>query len=388
MNGLPAGAFDGVRVVELSGALGGYCGKLFADLGAEVVLVEPPGGDEARGRAPLTAEGESLWFTYHHANKRGVVIDPIADAATLESLISSAHVLIGNGTAGWPAEWGLSLEGLRLRHPALVIVSLTPFGLTGPYSGFEATDLVCLALGGLLALGGYGDGAPLKVAGDQALTALALFGAVGAAMALLHAEATGAGQIVDASAQEAVAMALEHAIQYYDLAGTVRGRQVGRQRGAGAGLYRCADGWLYLFVGGIASGRFWTRFVEWMLEERVAGAEELTGPAWDDRAYFDTVEAKDTFLRVFEPFAATRGMEELYREAQARGIAAGPVRAPSGVVASEQLRVRGFFRPLTTPEGREILAPGAPYTLAATPWALRHPAPRLDEGVTAVSRNV
>lgn len=388
MRALPPGAFDGVKVIELSGPLGGYCGKLFADLGADVILVEPPEGDDARHRPPLTAEGESLWFAYHNANKRGVVHDPAKDTAAIESLLSTAHILIGNGSASWPAAWGLSLEELRQRHPSLVIVSLTPFGLTGPYSSYEATDLVCLAMGGLLALGGYGDGSPLQVAGDQAFNAVALFGAVGAALALLHAESAGVGQIVDASAQEAIAMALEHAIQYYDLVGTVRGRQTGRQRGAGAGLYRCADGWLYLFVGGIASGRFWTRFVEWMLEERVTGADELTGSAWDDRAYFETDEAKSTFLRVFEAFSGTRGMEELYREAQARGIAAAPVRAPSGVVASAQLAMREYFQPITTPMGREVLAPGAPYTFSETPWVQRCPVPRLGEHTGLIDREV
>jgi benzylsuccinate CoA-transferase BbsE subunit len=374
---LPPGALEGLSVADLAGPYGNYCGKLYADLGADVTLVEPPEGAEYRRREPLTAEGESLWFCYHNANKRSVVAS--TGSATLAAVIGQSDVLIGSGRAGWPTEWGLNLDELRCRQPQLVVVSVTPFGLTGPYADFDGTDIVCSALGGLLALGGYGDGSPLQTAGEQALGAAQLFGAVGGALAVLHAEASGEGQVVDVSIQESVAMALEHAIQYYDLERVERRRQTGRQRGAGAGLYTCADGWVYLFVGGIASGRFWTRFVQWLSDEEADGVAELATPMWEQRTYFDTAEAKATFLRIFETFTATRGKEQLYQEAQSRGIPLAPVREPSEVVASEQLAFREFFRPVTTPAGRSIMAPGAPYTLGETPWLQRRPAPRLGE---------
>lgn len=377
MTGLPAGALEGLRVADLAGPYGNYCGKLYADLGADVVLVEPPEGAESRRRQPFTAEGESLWFCYHNANKRGVIAEP--GSAALVAVIRGSDVVIGSGAAGWPSAWGIDLGALRREQPRLVVVSVTPFGLSGPYADFDGTDIVCLALGGLLALGGYGDGAPLQAAGEQALQSAQLFAAVGGAMAVLNAEATGDGQLVDVSAQESVAMALEHAIQYYDLEGITRGRQTGRQRGAGAGLYTCADGWVYLFVGGIASGRFWQRFVDWLRDEKAEGAAELSDPAWGERKYFDSAEAKETFLRIFETFTATRKREDLYHGAQSRGIPLAPVREPSEVVASEQLRLHEFFRPVATPDGHSILAPGAPYTLAETPWLQRRPAPRLGE---------
>ncbi len=376
------GALDGLRVVDLAGAFGNYCGKMFADLGADVVLVEHTEGSESRWREPLTAEGESLWFTYHNANKRGATVAPGSDE--LHELLRGAHVLIGSGAARWPGQWRLDLESLRAALPELVIVSLTPFGLEGPYADWDGTDLVALALGGLLALGGYGDGAPTRAAGEQAVGAGQLFAAVGGMLAVLHQEAGGGGQIVDVSMQEAVVIALEHALQYYELEDSLRLRQTGRVRGAGAGLYPCADGWVYLFVGGIASGRFWTRFVEWLAEEGAEGVEELQGPEWQDRKYFDTPEARETFGRVFERFTATRGKEQLYHAGQARGIAIAPVRAPSEVVSSEQLLLRGYFQDLLTPSGRAILAPGAPYVLSETPWMQRRPAPALGEHTAAV----
>jgi benzylsuccinate CoA-transferase BbsE subunit len=369
------GALDGLRVLDLAGPFGNYAGKLLCDLGAEVVLAEPPEGAPTRRMEPTTAEGESLTFAYQNAGKSSVVAEP--GSAALRDLIAAADVVLGSGAANWPSIWSLDLDELRSSRPELVVVSVTPFGLTGPYAEWDGTDIVCLALGGLLALGGYGDGAPLQVAGEQALHSAQLFGAVGAMLAVLHAEQTGEGQLVDASAQETVSMALEHAIQYYDLEGTVRGRQTGRQRGAGAGLFPCADGWVYLFVGGIASGRFWTRFTEWMRDEAVPGAEGLAEPRWLERDYVESAEAKERFSTLFEGYAASRGKEQLYAAGQARGIPIAPVRSMSEVAASPQLAHRDYFRDIVTPSGRSIAAPGAPYRLSATPWRIAGPAPVL-----------
>jgi benzylsuccinate CoA-transferase BbsE subunit len=368
----------GLRVVELAGPYGNYCGKLLADLGADVVLVERPEGSELRTRQPVTPEGDSVWFTYHNANKRSVVIKG-DDVDSLRTVLASTDVLIGSGDADWPASWGLDLGDLEERSPHLVVASITPFGLVGPYASFDATDIVCLAMGGLLSLGGYGDGAPLQAAGEQALTAAASFAAVGTMMAVLVQERTGLGQLVDVSTQECVTMALEHAVQYYDLQGVVRGRQTGTQRGAGAGLYRCADGYIYLFVGGIASGRFWTRFIDWLRDEGAEGVDLLTTEAWGERSYFDTPEAKAVFLRVFEAFASQRRKEDLTRDAQSRGIALAPVRTVSEVVASDQLKSREFFHEIETPSGRAVVAPGAPYRLHGTPWNISRRAPHLGE---------
>ncbi len=369
-------ALDGLRVVELTGPLGHYCGKLLADLGAEVILAEPAGGAPERARLPLTPGGDSLWFTYHNAGKRSCVID---DDAQLMALLQTADILVGNGSGDWPERWRLDLAQLMTDKPDLVIVSITPFGLDGPYSDYEGTDLICLAMGGLMSLGGYGDGAPIRAAGDQALTGAASFAAVGAMLAILHAEQTGTGQLVDVSCQESVSMALENAVQYYDLEGITRTRTMGRQRGAGAGIYRCADGWVYLFVGGIASNRFWVRFIDWLREEGAEGLDELTGTEWDERAYFDTPEARATFLRVFERFIADRKKEDLYREAQSRGIVLTPVRTIPEVVASEQLAIRGFFTEISGPHDLRAPAPGAPYRFSETPWRVQGPAPMAGE---------
>ena len=375
-------ALEGLRVLEFAGPFGNYCGKLFADLGAEVVLIEPPKGSELRSKPPFTADkaAESLWFTYHNANKHSVVIhrDSHDDREFLSELVHSADLLIGAGTPQWADGFGLDLTAARARK-GLVVTSITPYGLQGPFAEFAATDLTSLAMGGLMSLGGYGDGQPLQAAGEQAFMMANLFAAVGSMIALTHSELTGEGQLVDVSIQECVTMALEHAAQYFDLEHVVRGRQVGMQRSAGAGLYPCADGYVYLFVGGIASSRFWKRFLLWLKEENAEGHELLTANEWEDRAFLDSAEAKEVFVQVFHRFAGSRTKSELYADAQARGIPLAPVRTPSEVVGSEQLNYRDFFRNIVTPEGRPILAPGPPYVLSKTPWTQRLHAPGLGE---------
>lgn len=375
-------ALAGIRVVELSGPFSGYAGRLLSDLGADVVLVEPPPGDPARGRGPFDENGDSVWFTYLHAGKRSVLHDPADPGGVkrLTALMSEADVLLGSGTAGWAQSWGFDLDDLRRTHPDLVMTSITPFGLEGPWAGRDGTDLVALATGGLLSLGGYMDDAPLQAAGEQAITGAATFAAAGALLALLAVETTSAGhmgQVVDVSIQESVTMALENAAQYYDLRGEIRPRPNGPQRGAGAGLYPCADGYVYVFVGGIASGGFWTRFIDWLKSEEVPELDRITGPEWADRGFLDTTAAKEIFAKVFGNFAVDRDKEWLTREAQARGIPIAPVRTVPEVVASAQLEARGFFEHIVTPHGRTVLAPGAPYRLSVTPWHVQGPAPAL-----------
>jgi benzylsuccinate CoA-transferase BbsE subunit len=368
------GALEGIRVVDLAGSFGNYCGKLFADLGADVILAERSGGAPQRAKPPLSDDGDSVWFVYENTGKRSVVV---TDDNDLQALLADADVLIGNGSATWPTDWGLHLDELSHNRPDLVIVSISPFGLTGPYSGYEGTDLTSLSFGGLLWLGGYGDGAPTQAGGEQAIMGASAFAAVGGMLAVLHAERTGEGQLVDTSIQESVTMALENAAQFYDLQGTVRRRITGRQRGAGAGIYPCADGYVYLFVGGIASNRFWDRFIAWLREEDAVDVDRLTGEQWQERAYFDTDEAKESFSEVFESFSASRTREDLYREAQSRGIVLAPVRRVSEVVSSAQLQSRDFFAQVHGPHGLTGLAPGAPYLFSETPWSLAGAAPAL-----------
>lgn len=385
--GAPEGPLSGIRVLDASGPAGAYCSKLFADLGAEVVLVEPREGHALRRRGPYVgdvADAErSIPFAYFHANKRGITLDldQPEGQERFRRLARKADLVIESELPGVMASRNLAAADLIAASPKLVVTSITPFGQSGPYSHFLGEDLTLLAMGGLLYISGYPDAAPTRIYGDQSSLMAAMFSAVASLVAVMDAESPeGKGQHVDVSIQECVAMALENTAPFFDLEGRVRKRTGLMQRYSGAGLFPCLDGYIYVFVGGLAAIRFWDAFVEWLREERVEGAERLAGAQWHDRAFRESKEARDIFAEVFGPFAATRKQTALYIQAQERRIPMAPVSNAAAVAHSAQLAARGFFVEVPHPEtGRQLAMPGAPYVLSATPWRVRRPAPRLGE---------
>jgi benzylsuccinate CoA-transferase BbsE subunit len=386
MDFLSDGALKGLRVLDLSGPLGNYAGKLFGDLGADVVLVEPPEGSGLRHRPPYLDDRPgvetSLAFAYHNTSKRSITLDlDRADGqARLRRLVGSADLLIETGRPGLMDERGLGYQDLAALRPSLVMLSITPFGQTGPYAQYQAEDIVALALGGLLSLGGYPDTAPMRVHGDQAVLCASMYGAVAASIALWQAESTGQGDHIDVSMQESVVMALENAVQFYDLEGTVRKRWAGEQRFAGTGVYACRDGFVFLMAGGIGANRFWDRTLQWFADEGMVGVERLHGPEWQTVEHLGSDEAKRIFKEVYDPWALQRSKAELYHGGQARKIPIAPVSSPADIVENRQLHSRGHFVevPLAA-AGRMLRMPGAPYQLSATPWRVQRPAPRLGE---------
>jgi len=385
-------ALAGLRVLDMSGLAGQYCGKLFADLGADVILVEPPGGSAVRREGPFLDERAhpeySLTFGYLNAGKRaiGLDLDHPEGQRVLKALAAKADLLIESDKPGVAARRGLDAAALRALSPRLVVTSITPFGQTGPFAQYESEELIALALGGLLYLGGYADSAPMAAAGNLACFAAAQFAAVASMTALWASEGPqGEGRHVDVSIQESVVMAMENAIQFFDLEGSVRKREAGQQKLAGMGVFDCLDGQVYLMAGGIASSTFWRSTTQWLVEADVPDAAQLAEAQWSDADYLATDEAKAIFSSLFGPFAAARTKEQLYRDGQGRRIPICPIQTPSDLVGDRQLAHRGFFVPLQHPaSGRTLTVPGAPYALSQTPWRLAGSAPRLGEHTAQV----
>ena len=379
-------ALAGLRVLDLSGAPGQYCGKLFADLGADVILIEPPGGSPVRRQGPFIGDVRhpeaSIPFTYLNTSKRSLCLDldRHEDRQLFRRLASGADLVIDTEKPGRMAARGLGWGELSKLRPSLVHTSITPFGQTGPCADWEADDLVLLALGGLLSLGGYADGEPIAVYGEQSYAAGSLFAAVASMAAVVGAERSGRGDFIDVSLQEAVVMALENAAQFYDLEKVVRGRTGGKQAVSGNGQFPCKDGYVYVLGRGISSPQFWINTMRWLNEENVEGAAELQEPRWVERDFIFSEPAKVRFAQIFSSFASAHTKDELYRAAKARRIPLAPVCAPSDVLKSEQLRYRGFFASVWNDfSKRNITLPGAPYRLQETPWRIGRAAPRMDE---------
>jgi benzylsuccinate CoA-transferase BbsE subunit len=385
-------ALAGIKVLEIPGRLSAYCGKLFADLGAEVILIEPPGGFEGRRALPLIegadiAGGEaSLSFGYFNTGKRSIQLDldSVQGQDALRRLAAGATLLLEGEAPDVMRRRGLDFAALRAACPGLVHTRITPFGTTGPYAHYEFEDIVLLALGGLLSLAGFADSAPTRAWGDQAVLAAGQFAAAATMAAILHAEAQGEGQLVDVAAQQCVVMAMENAVQFADLEGTVRKRAGGAVRFAGTGIFPCRDGEVFVMAAGVGEPRFWQNTVAWLRDEGVSAAEEIADDRWRDFRFLATDEAKAVFNRIFAPFAATRDLKYLYHEGQRRGTPIAPMSSPSDLTKNDHLNARGYFvdfdHPMV-PQGAKM--PGAPYSLSATPARIGAP-PRLGQHTTDV----
>ncbi|MFD0056927.1 CoA transferase [Streptomyces sp. NPDC127168] len=350
----------GIRVIDLTGPLGTYTGRLFADLGAEVIKIEPKGGARERTTPPLTPQGTSISFAFTEAGKRSVILSAPEQTEQLDRLLGTAHVLLTSEGPSRLREHDLHPDDVTHRHPRLIHVAISPYGLTGPWADRPASDLTLLAAGGLLTLAGETDLPPVRAWGNQTSVITGLHAATAALMAVLILEETGQGQIVDVSAQEAVAHSLENAVQYVDLEKTVRRRAGSGPKEAGTGLFACSDGWIYL-VGGLGGLPLaWDAITEWLENGGLKDAAQLRDPRWHERDWRRSDEGVGNFRHLFESFAAPRTKQELYEDGQRRGISIAPVATPDDLLASPQLTERAFFRQVTA--GDEVLTfPGSPY---------------------------
>ncbi|MEU9187210.1 CoA transferase [Streptomyces sp. NPDC048484] len=344
------------RVVELSSPFARFAGRLLVGLGHEVVLVEPPEGDETR------REQGGAAFVHWHAGKRSVSIDLAAPAGTvrLRRLLRGADILL-DGTAHGAEAAAAGLD-------QLVHVRVTPFGLVGPRSDWQGTDLVVAALGGMLAQVGDPDGPPLRLPENQA-EQLAGVNAAIAALLGLRARRRGPGQLIDVSAQACVAAALEAGALAYLHEDRVPPRPGRVHPLVPHGLFRASDGHLGGGLGG--SPRMWDALLDWLREEKADA--DLAEPRWQDPV--ERKKHQDHVFKVVQDFVGTRPKAEFARQAQARKLPWAAVDLPHELPDNPQLAARDFFTRVTTldgertdlgfpfafPEGRrrtELVAPG------------------------------
>lgn len=377
-------ALEGIVVLDIAGPLCGYCGKMFADLGATVILIEPAEGAASRHRGPFNKHNQgadsSLLFQYLNTNKKSLVLD--LDTAegqnALKKLAANANLIIESEGPGRMQSRGLGYEQLKEASPSLVMLSLSAFGQDGPYAHWQGSDLIAMAMGGMLYLAGYKDTAPMVAYGEQGVGAANLFGAVAALAAVLRAELFGQGQHIDLSMQQSAVMGMENAAQFYDLQSRIRTRNAGEQRSAGTGVFTCKDGYIYLMAGGVGGNRFWPVTTQWLVDEGVEGAHELQKPQWLDTRYLATAEAKKKFLDVFQRFASQLTKAELQQKGRDHRIPIAPINDASAL-DSDQRKHRKYFVDVDTADGQNVKMPGAPYVLSETPWAITRPAPKLGQ---------
>lgn len=379
---------EGVRVLELGdGVSAAYATKLMADLGADVIKVEPPQGERARRRGPFPGgvpdPERSGLFLYLNTNKRGVTldVDEGADRSTLEGLIARSDILVHNLAPAGADALGLDYPTLGNLRTALVVCSITPFGRTGPYRDYRAEEITTTNAGGWAYLTpGASEEAgqpPLKAYGHQAGFQGGLTAAMAALASYLRARRTGVGEEIDLSTQSVVAAILEAALVTTTYAGLVPTR-LGRRGLNPWRIFRCQDGPIFLCT--IEQDQ-WERLVEMMGRPEWSELEVFA----DFGGRLENADLLETFL---QEWISDWKVADLYREGQRRRICFAPVFGMSELSVQPHLAERGFFVPVTHPVAGTLTHLGAPYRLQSGAWRLRSPAPTLGEHNVEIEREL
>jgi benzylsuccinate CoA-transferase BbsE subunit len=397
------GPLAGLRVIELASERTEYCGKLLADMGADVMAVEPPGGSRTRRIGPFAGDvpdpNRSLHYWYYNTSKRGVTLNIEDHAAPnlLARLVAHADVVIEGMD---PSDFRVHELGYRRfgeLHPALVWAAITPFGQDGPYRDFQVTDLISMALGGPMASCGYDDlpGAPpIRPEAFQSLHMGGEYAAIAVMIALFERLESGLGQYIDVSIHEACACTTEGAFPNWEYFQRIVQRQTGRHAAAmptPRWQFRCADGRdLNVIGGGIPRNpRSWKPLLDWMEEK--GRIEDLRSPDYAGvmgENPYQRGPAAAHLSAVIGRFIESQPTEEAYRGGQALHMPWGPVRSPDENLDDPHWRDRGFFVEVEHPEqGRSYTYPGLPYRFNGSPGKVRHRAPLLGEHNYAVYVN-
>jgi benzylsuccinate CoA-transferase BbsE subunit len=380
---------SGIRVLDLTNEVGQYCGKLLAQLGAEVIKVEPPQGDRSRLLGPFltgkTDPERGLRWLCHNSNKKSITLDLEKDRGReiFKALAKRSDVILETFPQGHLSELGLGYQQLSTLNEGLVLTSITPFGQTGPWSKFKSSDLVAQALGGLLYVCGWPDKPPVRMAGDQAYNLASVHAAVGTVVALCHRCLIGRGQHVDVSVYACIPTALMSAIPTYVATGQVS-KRIGDDRNQPAhGIFRCADG----FVDVRLRGRRWEAFVRWLEEENAA--EDLTDDKYKSVRYRLKPEVLQHIDRVVQRFTAQKTRLELYGQGVKRGLEVAPVNHVHDVVNDEQLKTSQFFMTVNHERiGVELRHLTSTFRSPGTPRERPAPAPAIGEHNTPVYKEL
>ncbi|MEM8839594.1 MAG: CoA transferase [Pseudomonadota bacterium] len=374
MTGSGFGPLQGVKVIELAHIMAGpVCGMMLADMGADVVKVEKPTGDDTRRMVPPTVNGESAAFMIMNRNKRGVCLNLKEERARgiLRRLLANADVVIENYRKGTMERLGLSYESLRADNPGLIYVAISGFGQTGPYAGRGGFDLITQGMSGLMSITGEGPGRPpVKVGPPVSDTTAGILAAMGVCAALQSRAKTGEGQIVDTSLYEA---AITHT--YWQSAIAFASGTDPEPMGSAHPLnapyqaFETADGWITL---GAANQANWERLVDLIGAAHLKDDPRFQTNA-DRMAHRSDLEVELT--RIFIERPSDDWLELL----NSGGFPAGPVSSITEMHEDPHTRARDMVVETEHPVAGSTKAIGLPVKFSATPGRIVRPAPQLGE---------
>jgi benzylsuccinate CoA-transferase BbsE subunit len=352
-----AGLLQGYRVLDLTSAMGAFCGKLLRDLGMDVIKVEPPPGDALRSEPPFAngrnyREG-SLRFAYLNAGKRGITLDITKESGRelLLDLVARSDIVVESFEPCYLAAQNLSYESLIERQKKLILVSISGFGQDGPYSHFKTPDIVGTAMGGLLYISGDPEMAPCNPPETQSYYYASLFAAYGVMLALWQRATRGIGAWIDTSIQASMALH-EHVAFNYSAEGRIMKRAGSQhQHNAPANLFKCKNGYISLFV----TQNHWPLLLK-VWEDH---PPDLDDPKWINsnlrRSHADYINAQVT------SFTSRFLKEELAELMQQHGIPGLPVNSPTDFMKDPHIQARGFFGTVAHPVLGSCQQAGSPF---------------------------
>ena len=383
---MPGGSLSDVRVIDLAGEPGLFAGRMLAQLGADVIRVEPPEGSGVRRRRPFLNEIEgverSLYHLHFNVGKRGVTLDLGTDRGRelLRRLAAESDVLIETAAPGEMDALGLGYEALCAANPGLLYGTITPFGQDGPMAAYRANDIVASAMSGLMFLNGDPEDPPNQPGAEQAYHMSSL--ALGSAILIvlvgrdLHShEGDARGQRIDVSMQEAATMATfqnanPNTFEWY---GDVPARRGLLGPRGGRSLFQCRDG---LWLSFIVPPARWDDFLRWLDDEGIESA--VRSDEYRDRAF--RVENPAALVAAVEELVSRYDREELFHEGQSHQLLVMPVNNAKELVADRQLNERGFFAEVEHAAlGQKLADAGPPFVFSGERPRIERTAPTLGE---------
>jgi crotonobetainyl-CoA:carnitine CoA-transferase CaiB-like acyl-CoA transferase len=370
------GPLSGYRVLDLSGPLGLHCTKLLADMGADVIKVEPPCGDEARRRPPFKDDSphpeKSLYFLHFNTNKRGITLDvskPDGRDIFLE-LARKADVIVESYRPAYRDELRLGYPDLSAVNPRLIAASITPFGESGPWRDYKADDIAGLALGNLLFLAGEPGEPPLQPPGEIAYGMASTYAAFGIAVALYHRLESDRGQHIVVSMHECAAHIAGYFIPNYGYTGVKPARA--SRKGEETDLYDpypTKNGYARIFIIPVEQ---WRRLVDWM-----GRPPSISGPEFEKMAF--RRKNPEPVHKAVSEFCLRHTKEELYEEGQKRRIAVTPINTVGEFMNSAQVKARETFVEMEHPVIGKYANFGPVPRLSESPGRATRTAPLIGE---------
>ena len=381
------------RILELAGEKCFLCGRILGDMGADVIKIEPPGGDPARSIGPFyqdrpDPERNLYWFAYN-ANKRGITLNLESEEGKelFKELVKSSDAVIEGFPPGDLEGLGLGYDDLCRLKPSIILTSISPFGQDGPYRDYKGSDMVCWAMGGMMYICGDPDRPPVRISLPQAYLHAGAEGAVATTFALYHRNLNNQGHRIDVSAQACGTWTMMQAPEFWSLnkmnvrrAGIYRDRPTIKSKDRQ--IWECKDGHVhFLLLGGTAGASYMPQVTRWLDQEGLATAW-LREVDWV-KGYDDYLLKPEDYKEIEGPlseFFRRYTKKELYEKAREERVQLYPVYTSQDILEDEQLKSQDFWQQVDHPEiGAVIVYPGPALKVSNSPLTLRRRAPLIGE---------